>query len=235
MGIHTGEAEVRDGDYFGGAVNRAARLMSVAHGGQIVVSTATEELLHDVMPEKYGFVDLGRAPAARPGPAGALFQVTPSGSGHESSRRCGRWTRCRGTCRCRRARSWAGAPSSCGSRTRWRDSRVVTLTGVGGVGQDPSGRARSQLRCCPGSGRAPGSVSWPRCAIPMGSWARWRRVFRVSAHAGLSVEESLVAYLRDKELLLVLDNCEHLLDAVARPRRRDRSRVCRSARVGHEP
>ena len=38
MGIHTGEAEVRDSDYSGGAVNRAERLMSVAHGGQIVVS-----------------------------------------------------------------------------------------------------------------------------------------------------------------------------------------------------
>ncbi len=91
MGIHTGEAEVRDGDYSGSAVNRAARLMSVAHGGQIVVSTATADLLHDAMPEKYGFVDLGEhrlhdlalsradLPGRAPGIAGCVSGVAVAG------------------------------------------------------------------------------------------------------------------------------------------------------------
>src|SRR2546421_419341 len=47
MGVHTGEAEHRDGDYFGTATNRAARLMSAANGGQVLVSLATEELVRD--------------------------------------------------------------------------------------------------------------------------------------------------------------------------------------------
>src|SRR5215467_12392216 len=45
MGVHTGEAQERDGDYFGTAVNRAARVMAVAHGGQVLCSSTTAELV----------------------------------------------------------------------------------------------------------------------------------------------------------------------------------------------
>ena len=59
MGVHTGSAEYRDGDYFGASVNRAARVMAAAHGGQIVVSLATEELVRDLLPEPATLLDLG--------------------------------------------------------------------------------------------------------------------------------------------------------------------------------
>jgi class 3 adenylate cyclase len=45
MGLHTGEAEHRDGDYFGASLNRAARIMSAAHGGQVLLSAQTAELV----------------------------------------------------------------------------------------------------------------------------------------------------------------------------------------------
>src|SRR5215211_2426022 len=59
IGVHTGEAELRDGDYYGSELNRAARLMSVAHGAQIVVSQLTGGLVRDALPDGAELVDLG--------------------------------------------------------------------------------------------------------------------------------------------------------------------------------
>jgi class 3 adenylate cyclase len=60
VALHTGEAELRDGDYFGRAVNRAARLRSLAAGGQILCSGATAELVIDSLPDDVALVDRGR-------------------------------------------------------------------------------------------------------------------------------------------------------------------------------
>jgi class 3 adenylate cyclase len=59
MGIHTGDAEYRDRDYYGPALNRAARLMAAAHGEQVVVSLATAELAAGTLPKACALVDLG--------------------------------------------------------------------------------------------------------------------------------------------------------------------------------
>src|ERR1700750_1978600 len=74
MGIATGEAELRDGDYFGAVLNRAARVMAAGHGGQILLAESTASLLSGV-----DLVDLGpRRLRDVPTPVG-VFQVRASG------------------------------------------------------------------------------------------------------------------------------------------------------------
>jgi predicted ATPase/class 3 adenylate cyclase len=59
MALHTGAAEERDGDYYGPSVNRAARLAGIGHGGQVLLSQATCELVRDALPEGTDLLDLG--------------------------------------------------------------------------------------------------------------------------------------------------------------------------------
>jgi hypothetical protein len=59
MGVHTGEAEERDDNYFGPAVNESARLMSAGHGGQILVSETAQRIVGDRLPDGVVLVDLG--------------------------------------------------------------------------------------------------------------------------------------------------------------------------------
>jgi class 3 adenylate cyclase/tetratricopeptide (TPR) repeat protein len=62
MGIHTGEGEYRDGDYYGSAVNRCARLRGIAYGGQTLISQSTFEIVQDHLPESIELLDLGKHP-----------------------------------------------------------------------------------------------------------------------------------------------------------------------------
>jgi len=59
MAMHTGESELRDHDYYGTAVNRCARIRSIAHGGQVVLSQTTSELVQDALPEGVRLLDMG--------------------------------------------------------------------------------------------------------------------------------------------------------------------------------
>ena len=59
MALHTGESELREHDYYGNAVNRCARLRSIAHGGQILISEATVQLVRDDLSGELGLRDLG--------------------------------------------------------------------------------------------------------------------------------------------------------------------------------
>ncbi|MDX1378574.1 MAG: adenylate/guanylate cyclase domain-containing protein, partial [Anaerolineales bacterium] len=59
MGVHTGEAELRNGDYFGGTLNRVARIMSIGHGGQILVSETTLQIAQEHLAANVSTLDLG--------------------------------------------------------------------------------------------------------------------------------------------------------------------------------
>jgi class 3 adenylate cyclase len=77
--LHTGAADLRNGDYYGSAVNRAARLRAIAHGGQTIMSRTTWELVRDKLPDEVTIRDLGEhglKDLARPE---RVFQVCPDG------------------------------------------------------------------------------------------------------------------------------------------------------------
>ncbi len=76
MGIHTGDAEARGGDFFGPAVNRTARIMSAGHGGQILVSGSTATLLQGTLPTGAALRDLGEHRLKDLGRPERFFQVT---------------------------------------------------------------------------------------------------------------------------------------------------------------
>src|SRR3712207_8402311 len=59
MALHTGAVEVQNGDYIGAALNRIARLLAAGHGGQVLVSQATSELVRDALPDGASLRNLG--------------------------------------------------------------------------------------------------------------------------------------------------------------------------------
>jgi len=207
MGLHTGEAEVRDGDYFGTTVNRCARLTAVAHGGQVVCSEATASLVRDAFPAS--LADLGEhrlRDLARPVrvfqvgegrfPALRTLDAFPGNLPLQLSSYIGR----------EKELERAAAALA--------DSRIVTLTGVGGVGKT---RLALQVAAevLPRFTDGAWLVELAPVRDPEGVPDAVAAVFEVTPRSGQSLLQALVEFLRGKQLLLVVDNCEHLLEPAA--------------------
>jgi predicted ATPase/class 3 adenylate cyclase len=209
MGLHTGEAEERDGNYFGAPLNRAARLMAAAHGGQIVVSDLTAGLLGQL--PGIGLIDLGThrlrglvEPTRVLGvKADGLDWVdaplaTLEGTGGNLPRP---------------VTEWFGPMAVLNRRVaELGRRRLVTLTGPGGVGKTRLAIEMGGLV----AGDFPDGV-WmvelAPVADPDAVHAAVASTLGVLSQEGMTLLEAILDWLEDRRLLLIVDNCEHVLVA----------------------
>jgi predicted ATPase len=208
MGLATGEAELRDNDYFGTVLNRAARVMAAGHGGQILVADSTAGLLSGVE-----LVNLGpRRLRDLPNPI-AIFQLAAPGlradfpplrtidSSH-------------GNLRPAASRLIGRDDDVDDVASAMRSHRLVTLAGVGGVGKTrlalevagvladefPDGVWVFELAAVADPAAVPDAVA---------------AVLGITQQPGMTMSESVAAALEGRVRLLVFDNCEHVVDAAA--------------------
>ena len=214
MGMHTGEARERDGDYVGPAPNRAARIMAAGHGGQILVGARTASVLE----EREGFdrvelIDLGEHRLQDVSGSEHLFEVHAEGLRSEFPALLALDAR-RG--------NLPTPPTTLIGRERLlpeivelvRANRLVTLTGVGGVGKTrlalevgaalagefPDGVWLVELAALGQTASVPDAI-----ATAMG----------IAPQAGVAVIHTVAETLSGRRLLVLLDNCEHVVDAAA--------------------
>jgi predicted ATPase len=211
MGLHTGEARARGSDRIDHApINRCARVKAAGHGGQVLVTKTTRDLAGR-LDGGFGLKRLGEFRLRDLAEPELIYQLThadlpedfpPLATIHSGN---------------------LPLPvSSFIGRTReleqteaaLDEARVVTLTGPGGVG-----KTRLALQAAGQVSPRFGDGGW-LCELapirdPAGVDDAVAAVFSLAARAGQSIREALVELLRSKQLLLVLDNCEHLLEAAA--------------------
>jgi predicted ATPase/class 3 adenylate cyclase len=203
VGLHVGEADERDGDYFGPTLNLAARAMSVAHGGQCVLTELVRQAAG------IAATDLGvhklrdiEAPVRLYQLGSEVFPpLTTAGVGIVSlpSPRT----------------SFVGRDESIATvRRLLAVEQLVTLTGVGGCGKTRLAIevAHQEVPECP---EGVWFVDLAPIADDGAVAGAFAAALDLTANDRLSVVEQIVAYLLPREGLLVVDNCEHLIEDVA--------------------
>ena len=228
MGLLTDEGILGGEHYLNQPLNRCARLMAAAHGGQALVSGATELLVRDDLPEGCGLVDLGDhrlRDLARPV---RVFQLTAPGLRRQFPP-------------LRSLDAFAGnLPVQLSSfvgragelaelATAMKRSSLVTVVGVGGVG-----KTRLTLHAAAQMLPSFRDGAW-LCELHAADDGETMAqavlaALRVRPRPGISLADSIVEFLRTRSVLLVLDNCEHLLSAAA-ALAVDVLRSCRGVRI----
>ena len=213
--MHSGTCEERGGDYFGPAANRTARLQAVAHGGQIVVSAATLELARGTLPSNISLRDLGEHHLKDLSRPVHVFQVCAEGLPPTFPPLRSLDNPALRHNLPEHRTSFVGRSRELATlRTLLGESRMVTVAGPGGVGKT---RAALQVAAemLDGSGDGVWFVDLTPLRDPALVAVTVAEVLGVREQPGHPMLDTLVESVRDRELLAVLDNCEHVVDAAA--------------------
>jgi class 3 adenylate cyclase len=214
MGLHTGEARVRGGDHLDHTpINRCARVRAAGHGGQVLLTRATSDLVADRLGSGFQLKELGEFRLRDLADPELIYQLTHPDLQVDFppiqtvAERTGNLPL--------QLSSFIGRAGELEqTAAALGGARLVTLTGAGGVG-----KTRLALQIAEQVAAQFSDGAW-LCELapvrdPTGVDDAVAAVFAVTAPAGQSTSGALVEFLRGKQLLLVLDNCEHLLEAAA--------------------
>ena len=215
IGVHTGEVQLRDeGNYIGPTINRTARLRDLAHGGQTVLSGATSELVIDQLPDAACLTDLGSHPLRDLPRRERVVQLC-----HPDLRNEFPPLRTAKTVDTHKLpvqlTSFVGRAEQIDDvRQTLADNRLVTLTGAGGVGKtrlavEVAAQMAAEFR------DGVWYVDLAPITDPDVVPVTVARALGMPDQPGRSTMETLLRFIRDRQMLVVLDNCEHLLDASA--------------------
>jgi predicted ATPase/class 3 adenylate cyclase len=213
MGLHTAEAELRDGDYYGQSLNRAARIMSIGHGGQILLSETTVQVVREHLPRDYHLLELGvhfLKGLTRPEKITQLVvpdlpkDFPPLNSIPTATHNLPL-----------QLTSFIGREKEIAEiKALLASSRLVTLTGSGGTG-------KTRLSIEVGTQELAQFTNgvWMIELAPLSDPAQiipaLAQAFGLQETPFSTIETLVTDHLRDKKLLLILDNCEHLIAACA--------------------
>ncbi len=215
MVLHTGAVESRDDDYFGPAVNRVARLLATAHGGQVLVSASTQELARDHLPKDCSLRGLGEHRLKDLGRPEGIFQLLhPDLPDEFPPLRTLISPDLRHNLP-QQLTSFVGRQEQIANvRALMEQTRLLTLTGSGG-----SGKTRLALQVAADMLNGTNDGVWLVELAPLTDPSlvpsTIADVLGLKEEPGKPIQRTLVDHVKSKDLLLILDNCEHLLTACA--------------------